>query len=279
MVASSSAATITQKDIFRSFLWWHAFSETSLNFERLQALGYCNSMIDILRELYPKKEDFSKALQRHLAMYNTQANWGSIINGITIALEEGASTQDAENQEQTAELVTGLKAGLMGPLAGIGDTLDFGTLRPIIMGICIPFVMGGSVVAAFIPLIYQVTYMFFCGRALMGLGYRKGKESIMDILHSGQMQRIIDGFGMFGLFMMGALSATYVKLATPLVIATDGGNSIVIQEMLDKIAPGLLPIAVVFAIYLYISKRGPHYLRILLAVVIGSLALSFLGVL
>jgi D-glucosaminate-specific PTS system IID component len=270
---------ITKKDLLKSYLWWHGFAETSLNFERLQALAYCNAMIDILKKLYPDKEDFSRALQRHLAMYNTEANWGAIVNGITIALEEGASTQDTESQEQTTELVTGLKAGLMGPLAGIGDTLDFGTLRPIVMGICIPFVMGGSVFAALVPLIYQVVYMFFCGKALLGIGYRKGKESIMDILHSGKIQRIIDGFGMFGLLMMGALSATYVKVTTPLIIATDGGNSIAIQEMLDKIAPGLLSIAVVFAIYLYISKRGPHYLRVLLAVVLGSLVLSFFGVL
>lgn len=276
---NGSKPTVTKRDLLKSYIWWHAFSETSLNFERLQALGYCNSMIDILKKLYPNKDDFAQALQRHLTMYNTEANWGSIINGISIALEEGASKQGSEDQAQTTELVTGLKAGLMGPLAGIGDTLDFGTLRPIVMGICIPFVMSGSVFAALVPLIYQVAYMFFCGKALIGLGYRKGKESIVEILHSGEIQRLIDGFSMFGLLMMGALSATYVKVSTPLVIATDGGNSIAIQEMLDRIAPGLLSIAVVFAIYLYINKRGPHYLRVLLAVVAGGIALSFFGVL
>jgi len=270
---------ITKQDVMKSFLWWHAFSETALNFERLQALAYCNSMIDILKKLYPDKDDFSKALQRHLTMYNTQANWGSIVNGITIALEEGAASQSTDDQESTTELVTSLKAGLMGPLAGIGDTLDFGTLRPIVMGICIPFVMGGSVFAALVPLIYQVVYMFFCGKALTSLGYRKGKESIMDILHSGKIQRVIDGFGMFGLLMMGALSATYVKITTPLVIATDGGNSVAIQTMLDKIVPCLLPFLVVFAVYFYISKKGPHYLRVLVAIVCASLALSFFGVL
>ena len=101
----------------------------------------------------------------------------------------------------------------------------------------------------------------------------------MDILHSGKIQRVIDGFGMFGLLMMGALSATYVKITTPLVIATDGGNSVAIQTMLDKIVPCLLPFLVVFAVYFYISKKGPHYLRVLVAIVCASLALSFFGVL
>lgn len=271
---------VTKKDIIRSYILWHAFSETSLNFERLQALAYCNSMIGILKKLYPKKEDLSVALQRHLVMYNTQANWGAVINGITIALEEQiALSNDEQTKNSSMEFITGLKSGLMGPLAGIGDSLDFGTLRPIVIGICVPFVMSGSVLASFIPLIYQVVYMFFCGKILINIGYEKGRDSIMNILQSGKIHKIIDGFGMFGLFMMGALSATYVKITTPLIITTNGGNSINIQQTLDSIIPCFLPILAVFAIYFYVKKFGPHYLRILLTVVILSLALSFFGVL
>ena len=270
---------ITKRDITKSFVIWHAFSEVSLNFERLQALAFCNSMVPILKKLYPNdKEGLSCALQRHLAMYNTEANWGVVINGITIALEEKVAA-GGEDSAETAELITGLKAGLMGPLAGIGDTLDFGTLRPIVMGICIPFVMQGSVFAALIPLFYQVIYMAVTSNILINLGYSKGRDSIMNILQSGAIHKVINGFGMFGLLMMGALSATYVKITTPLVITTGGGNSIAIQEMLDKIAPCLIPLLVVFAIYYFIKKKGPHYLQILCAVIIVSLLFSFLGVL
>lgn len=177
-------------------------------------------MVPILKKLYPNdKEGLSRALQRHLAMYNTEANWGVVINGITIALEEKAAA-GGEDSAETAELITGLKAGLMGPLAGIGDTLDFGTLRPIVMGICIPFVMQGSVFAALVPLFYQVIYMAVTSNILINLGYSKGRDSIMNILQSGAIHKVINGFGMFGLLMMGALSATYVKITTPLVIFT-----------------------------------------------------------
>ena len=271
---------ITKKDVRKAYITWHAFAETSLNFERLQALAFCNSMTGILKKLYPKKEDLSVALKRHLTMYNTEANWGAVVNGITIALEEQVATsEDESTKKSSAELITGLKAGLMGPIAGIGDSLDFGTLRPIVIGICVPFVMNGSVIAALIPLIYQVAYMFICGDILSRVGYEKGKDSIMNILSSGKIHKIIDGFGMFGLFMMGALSATYVKFTTPLVITTGGGNSIAIQETLDGIIPCLIPIIIVFAVYFYIKKFGPHYLRILLTIVIAALALSFFGVL
>lgn len=278
-VEARQTSVITKKDVRKAYIAWHAFAETSLNFERLQALAFCNSMTGILKKLYPNKEDLSVALKRHLTMYNTEANWGAVVNGITIALEEQVATSnDEETKRSSAELITGLKAGLMGPIAGIGDSLDFGTLRPIVIGICVPFVMNGSVIAALVPLIYQVLYMFICGDILSRVGYEKGKDSIMNILQSGKIHKIIDGFGMFGLFMMGALSATYVKITTPLVITTGGGNSINIQETLDGIVPCLVPILVVFAVYFYIKKFGPHYLRILLTIVIASLALSFIGV-
>lgn len=270
---------ITKKDIIKAWFHWSAFSETSLNFERLQALAFCNSMLDILKKLYPKKEELSEALKRHLTMYNTQANWGTVINGITIALEEKAANETEEERQTTNELITSLKTGLMGPIAGIGDTLDFGTFRPIVMGICIPFAMNGSIIGSLIPLVYQVTYMWFISKFAIQIGYEKGKNSIVEILNSGKIRKIIEGAGMFGLFMMGALSATYVKITTPLKITTGGGNTIVIQEMLDKIVPALLPILVVFAIYFYIQKKGPYYLRILLSILVASLGLTYLGVL
>ena len=82
----AESSPITNRDVQIVWLKWHAFSETSLNFERLQALAFCNSMTGILAKLYPNERDLSKALQRHLTMFNTQANWGSVVNGITIAL-------------------------------------------------------------------------------------------------------------------------------------------------------------------------------------------------
>lgn len=270
-------SVITKKDITLAWLRWHAFAETSLNFERLQSLAFCNSMSGILEKLYPKKEDLSKALQRHLNMYNTQANWGTVINGISIALEEKAATDFEGNEESASELAIGLKTGLMGPIAGIGDTLDFGTLRPIVMGICIPFVMNGSVFASLIPLVFQVVYMGVTSKMLMNMGYQRGKDSIVNVLQSGRIHKVIDGAGMFGLLMMGALSATYVKLSTPFVIATEGGTPIALQAMLDRIVPSLLPFVAVISIYLYITRKGPHFIRILLGVLVLSVALAFFG--
>lgn len=271
-------SAITKKDLNKAFIRWHAFAETSLNFERLQALSFCYSISSILKKLYPDKKDLAESLKRHLTMYNTEANWGTVINGISIALEEEISA-NKENEEPAKQLVTGLKTGLMGPVAGIGDTLDFGTIRPIVIGICVPFAMQGSIIAALFPLIYQVVYMGIVGSLLLKEGYSKGKKSVVEVLKSGMIHKVINAAGMFGLLMMGSLSATYIKIATPLVISSQSGSSIVLQDMLDKIVPNLLPVLVVFGIYFYILKKGPHYIRILLSVIIISLICSFFGIL
>lgn len=275
---NTNEVLITKRDLNIAFIRWHGFTETSLNFERLEALAFCYSMSGILEKLYPEKEDLAEALQRHLNMYNTQGTWGGVINGITIALEEEI-VRNPDTAEASKALVTGLKTGLMGPVAGIGDTIDFGTLRPIIIGICVPFVMQGSIIAAFIPLIWQIVYFGIVCNLTLKIGYEKGKESIVSILQSGLIHRVINAAGMFGLLMMGSLSATYVKVVTPLVITSEAGTKIVIQDMLDKIVPNLLPIIVVFGMYFYIIKKGPHYIRILITVIAISLVCAFFGLL
>lgn len=113
---------------------------------------------------------------------------------------------------------------------------------------------------------------------LIHKGYKLGKKSIMGILQSGQMKSIIFTANVIGLIMMGALSASYINITTPLEL-TISGQTIVFQEILDQIVPGLLPLLAVFGIYYYLTKKGPRYNVILIFVVIFSIITSFLGIL
>ena len=110
-------------------------------------------------------------------------------------------------------------------------------------------------------------------------GYKLGKKSIVSLLHGGKMKNIIFTANVIGLTMMGALSASYVTLSTPLEFSFSGGSTIVLQDVLNLIAPGLLPLAAVFIIYTYLKKKGPHYTKILLTVVVVSIIASLLGIL
>ncbi|MBP3039031.1 PTS system mannose/fructose/sorbose family transporter subunit IID [Bacillaceae bacterium Marseille-Q3522] len=268
---------ITKKDITKSWIRWFAYSEVTNNFERLQALAFCGAMTGILQKLYKKKEDLSAALKRHLTMYNTQANWGSVINGITIAMEEKTAAKTAD-EEVNEEVITGIKTGLMGPMAGIGDTIDYGTLRPILMGIFIPFALAGSQISALAPLLIQTTFVAIMGYTLYHKGYSVGRKSITDILQSGKIQQVIAGASLLGMFMMGALSASYVKLTTPLKINFSSAEAVTIQTLIDQIAPRLLPLLAVFGIYFYLVKVGPKYLRIVGFVLLFSLVGAAIGI-
>ena len=114
-----AAVTLNKQDLRRSWFKWMASSEQSNSYERLQALLFCGSISNCLEKLYPNKEDLSAALQRHLQFYNSEADFGCLIPGIVLSMEE----ERANGADIPDEAITGLKTGLMGPLAGIGDTI------------------------------------------------------------------------------------------------------------------------------------------------------------
>lgn len=259
---------LTKKDLRKSYLKWWFTTELSNSYERLQALSFCSSISNCLEKLYPKKEERAEALQRHLQFYNSEGTFGCLIHGITCSMEE----QKANGSEIPAEAITGLKTGLMGPMAGIGDTLIWGTLKPIIFGLAVSFAVQGNVLGAFIPFLFTLIG-FALGYWCWMTGYSTGKTSIMHILHSGRINDLITGSSIMGLFMMGALGSNYVKLSIPIELALDNTKVISIQGILDSIAPGLLPLSCIMLIYFYFKKKGQNYNMVLL----GILGISLLG--
>jgi len=129
---SREGSVLTKKDIDKAYFRWWMTAEISANNERMQGLAYGASMIPILEKLYPEKEDLSEALKRHLAFFNTEATWGSMIFGSSIAMEE----ERAKNKKMPGEMITSYKTGLMGPVAGIGDTVDLATIFTLVSAFC-----------------------------------------------------------------------------------------------------------------------------------------------
>lgn len=264
---------LTKKDITISYLIWYWIAEIAISYERLQSLAVCTCFIPILKKLYPVKEDLSAALKRHLNFFNTEGIWGSIIFGVTIALEE----QKANGENIPDEAINGLKTGLMGPFAGIGDTIDWATLKPLIYGFAASVAMTGSSAGAFISLILPIV-TFTAGYYIWHLGYSLGKDSIKSVLQGGWVNELITGSSILGLFMMGALSASFVNLTTPLAFKLGQGSTFTVQGILDSIAPGLLPLAITFGIYWCLNRKGVSIVKIVLLIVIACLLGAFLGI-
>lgn len=265
---------ITEKDVRNAWLRYYIFAETGISFERLQALGWCNSLIPIFKKLYPEKEEMQAALERNLVFYNTEAVFGSPINGIAIALEE----QHANGAPIDADTMIAVRTGLMGPLAGIGDSLDWATFKPIIFSLGASLSATGNPIGAFVLLLLPIIQMAI-GCNLSVTGYRMGRKSVKELLGSGRIQSLLVMASALGLLMMGALTSTYVSLSTPLQFQFGEGNDpMVVQNIIDGIIPGLLPLLAVLGIYWWLTKRNQSMIQIVVVILVVSMVGAFFGI-
>ena len=266
---------LTNSDLNRAFLRWWLTTELSNSYDRLQGLMFGNSISLALKKLYgDDAEGYKEALVRNVEFYNSEGVMGTVIQGITLSMEE----EKANGAPVPGSAITGIKTGLMGPIAGIGDTLIHGTLSPVILGVACTFALQGSPVGAVIPFAYNVICIIVA-IFMLRFGYRLGRESVMKLMKSGMINKIIEGASIMGLFMMGALGSTYVKVSTPLQFVVDNAEPIVVQEILDQLLVGLLPLAAIMGIWWYFTHKGANYNKIIVIILVVSMVCAFFGIL
>lgn len=274
-VKEKQQSIITRVDLFKAWFKWCLAVEVPVSFDRMQALAFGYSLNKVLRKIYKDNPaELKEAMKRHTSMFNTNCDWGSLIHGIVISLEEQRALG---NENITPEVIESIKLGLMGPLAGIGDSFDQGIVATIPLAIFVPMALEGSIIAAFIPGIIYLAWSYGYSWFLINKGYKLGKNAILEILHSGKIKKVIDIASIVGLFMIGCLSSSYVKFSTILTF-TSNSSEVALQSILDGILPKMLPFALVMGMYLFISKKGPKYVQIIVFTMILALALTFIGI-
>lgn len=275
-VIEEDKPSLSNKDLFKTYLRLYITNEMSNSYERLQAQNCCITLAPHLKKWYgDRKEEYIEALQRHLQFFNTESTIGAVIYGVVLSMEE----KKAKGAPISGEAITSIKTGLMGPMAGIGDSLIRSTLKSTILAIACSFALQGNAIGAFVPWLYPAI-MIAVGYLLLKLGYTLGRDAITHIMHSGLFANIIQASGVLGMFMMGALSSSYVKVTTPLSFSIENSaNAIVVQDILDKILPGMLPLAAVFGIYIYISRGGRKYSQLVWVLFAIAVVGSLLGIL
>lgn len=265
---------LTKKDVFDAWVKWQLSAEVTHSYERMQAVAVTTSFGKCLRKIYANDdESYKKSLQRHMVFFNTEGNWGGAALGLALAMEEQMADHTDEEKD---EVINGIKTSLMGPLAGLGDSIDFGTLKPVICGIGLTFALKGS----FIGVLFSILYCFsilFCGYECWFLGYNKGAKTVTDLFGSKTFTQVSKAASLLAMFMMGVLTAEYVCLETTLEIPT-GDSVLVIQEILDEILPGLLPLAVVLTIYFVMHNKTQKFGLITLVVIALCILFSAIGI-
>ncbi|MEO1769209.1 MULTISPECIES: PTS system mannose/fructose/sorbose family transporter subunit IID [Enterococcus] len=264
---------LTKQDLNKSFFRYYTFAELGSNYERMQAVPFASSISYCIEKLYPERDEQVEAIERHLQFFNTEATFGGMILGVIISMEE----QKANGVTIPSETITSLKTGLMGPIAGIGDTLIWGTLKTVVLSMALTLALQGNVLSGVIVFLFPIAGYLICNR-LFSLGYNLGTKSINKVLKDGLINQLIDASSAMGLFMMGALSASYITFEIITEIKVKNTDPIVIQNVLDEIVPGLLPLLAIFSVYFYLKKKD-NYIAIVVAILIFSLIGSYFNIL
>ena len=264
---------LSKKALSKSFHNWYYGHLTCFSQEHMQAFGYLCAMLPLVEELYDNEDDKAKAMNTYTAFFNTEPQLGSVIVGITAGLEEARASGQDDVDEET---INGLRAGLMGPIAGIGDSLVVGTVIPILLGIAMGMSTGGSPLGAIFYIIVWNLFAYFGMKFMYFKGYELGGKAV-DFLIGAQGEALRDAITTLGGIVIGAVSATWVSVKTSLelISAETGEAYVVLQDQLDAVFPGLLTTLFIIFCWFLMAKKQMSPIKVMLLLVV----IAFVGVL
>ncbi|MEJ1241930.1 PTS system mannose/fructose/sorbose family transporter subunit IID [Chryseolinea sp. T2] len=246
-------------------IFYRSFTlEANFNFETCQNTGFAYSLMRILKKIYPTRERMALALKRHLQFFNTSPYGSTLILGIAAAMEE----ENSRSKDFDDESINNVKLALMGPVAGIFDSLFWGTLKVIAAGVGVSLAMSGSILG---PLLFIMLFNvphFLVRYQLTFIGYRQGHRFLQRISGSNVMDKLTSGAAIVGLMVVGAMPALLMSVSTPLAVA----SGVSLQGALDKILPHIIPLGFTLITY-QLLKRQVKTTYLLLAL----LAAGFIG--
>lgn len=263
---------VSKKALNKSFWNWYYGHLTCFSQEHMQTFGYLCAMLPIVEDLYDTKEEQAAALETYKAFFNTEPQLGSVIVGVTVGLEEAR----ANNEGVDGDTINGLRAGLMGPIAGIGDSLVVGVLIPLLLGIALGLSTGGSPVGAIFYIVAWNLIITFGMRLLYYKGYELGGKAV-EFLTGEKSKALRESIMMLGSMVIGAVAATWVTVKTVFQMTNPETGEVFLNlnDQINSVLPkGLTAIFVIFCWYL-IAKKKVSPLKVMLLLVV----IAFVGVL
>ncbi len=262
---------LSKKALNRSFWNWYYGHLTCFSQEHMQTFGYLCAMLPLVEELYDNKEEQKEAMQTYTAFFNTEPQLGTVVVGVTAGLEEAK----ANGEPVDGEMINGIRAGLMGPVAGIGDSLVVGTLIPILLGIGLGLSTGGSPLGAIFYIVAWNLIVTLGMRFLYFKGYEMGGKAV-EFLVGDQAQAIRESVLVLGTIVIGAVAASWITVTTSFqMLGSDGSVIINLQNTLDGIYPKLLSAVTVIFCWFLMSKKKMSPIKVMLLLVV----IAFVGVL
>ena len=281
--------TVSKGTLRKSFLNWFFWNGCSQQAETMLGMAFGQSMAPVIEELYDSKADKAAALQRHITLFNTESQVGSICNGIAIGMEEQLA-----NGNGSAEAIQEAKVALIGPTSAIGDSLWVATIIPLLLTICLSIanaMPGSAWVGALIYMIVYPVGTYLISWKLFNLGYKAGLEGVQRFMASGQLDRIMQAVTILGLIVVGALTASFVTCTLNIDIKTatqvfdeatgayvDGTISVFyLDNLLNSVFPSILPLGLTLGVYRLYAKKNWTPLAIMGLILVLAAVLTAIG--
>lgn len=276
-VTMKTKLTRRQRKLVGSIFWRSMWLMFCTSYTKQQGTTFGWTMIPYLEDIYGKETDaFYEAMSRHQDFFNTTPGMSPFIFSLVISMEQERKAAMDAGREFDDSSIEALKVALVGPFAGIGDSVYSGALRIIATGIGLGFAQIGSwmgpVLFALIYNIPNVLIRYFGAE----YGLKLGSTYIANALSSGALKAFTKGFAVLGLIMAGAMTAQYVSFKTTFV-ADFGGAAFNLQGVLDQIMPGLLPLAITMGSFFYLRKKNKP-VTVLLVMFAAAVVLTVLGI-
>ncbi|MDO5407083.1 MAG: PTS system mannose/fructose/sorbose family transporter subunit IID [Eubacteriales bacterium] len=261
---------LLRKAFWRSFTLYAAVSPAKQG-----ASGFCYSMMPFINHFYKDDETKKKeALSRSMTYFNTTITCSTFIMGLVASMEK----KNSEQEDFDASSINAVKSSLMGPLAGIGDSIFWGVLRVIAAGIAVGLGASGNVLAPIVFLLLFNIPSLLVKYYGTFLGYKLGSEYIQKVYASGLMSILTRAASIVGLIMVGGMTASMVRFQSAFELSMEGESVLNLQSMLDSIFVGLVPLGLTLLCYYLLKKKNVSITVLIIGVIILSILLSFLGI-
>lgn len=268
---------LSRGDVRKAAWRYIFFAQATQNFERMMGLAFCHVMVPVLEKLYKNDpEELKAAYKRHMQFYNTEPQLGALIPGITIAMEEAR----AAGEDVSEDLIVSTKNALMGPFAGIGDSLLIGTYSPILLSIAMSMCINdGNPIGPIFFCVVWLTTIVGLQYFLFNKGYDAGLGAADTFFKNKELtNKITTGLTIMGLIVIGGVAATTVK-ASILYQFVSGDMSIALQgKIFDAIMPAVIPLMITLATWFLMDKKKWSANKVILAIVVFAAIMVGLGI-
>ena len=280
------AKKISEKTLKKSFWNWFFWNGCSQQAESMLGMAFGQSMAPVVDELYDTKEEKSEALKRHITLFNTEAQVGSICNGIVCGMEEANA-----NGECTPEIISSVKTALIGPTSAIGDSLWVATIIPVLLTICLSISQANQTMSWAGAVLYLVVYPVctcFLSWQLFKFGYHSGLNGMQTFMANGKLDKLTDTMTVMGLLVVGALTASYVSMSLPIQIVKDvydATTNTVLEaqvlfnadNMLNAIFPKILPLGLTLSVYYLYAKKKWSPMKLMILILVMAAVMTAIG--